>query len=113
LKNQVHGTLSRNLVPTCPHADLFSGVGRRWLTNQVLPADERRSVDALIRQLDFHGDELAAVDRDIAVDALNDPVVARLMSVPGIDVTVAGRLSPRSGTSPVARTPTGSSPISG
>ena len=31
LKNQVHAILSRNLVPTCPHADLFSGVGRKWL----------------------------------------------------------------------------------
>ena len=29
LKNRVHAILSRNLVPTCPHADLFSGVGRR------------------------------------------------------------------------------------
>ena len=37
LKNQVHGILSRNLVPTCPHADLFSGIGRRWLAGQQLP----------------------------------------------------------------------------
>src|SRR3954452_17589223 len=44
-KNQVHGILSRNLVPTCPHADLFSGVGRRWLAAQAVPGDERRSVD--------------------------------------------------------------------
>ena len=89
LKNRVHGTLSRNLVPTCPHADLFSGVGRRWLTNQAMPADEWRSIDALIRQLDFHGDELRAVERDIAIEAIDDPVVRRLMSVPGIDVIVA------------------------
>jgi transposase len=89
LKNQVHGTLSRNLVPTCPHADVFSGVGRRWLATQTLPADEWRSVDALVRQLDFHGDELADVERDIAIEAINDPVVARLMTVPGIDVIVA------------------------
>jgi transposase len=89
LKNQVHGILSRNLVPTCPHADLFSGVGRRWLANQDLPADEWRSVGALLRQLDFHGDELAEVERDIAIEAIDDPVVARLMTVPGIDVCVA------------------------
>lgn len=89
LKNQVHGILARNLVPTCPHADLFSGVGRRWLADQSLPADEWRSVDALLRQLDFHGDELADVEHDIAVDAIDDPVVARLMTVPGINVTVA------------------------
>jgi transposase len=89
LKNQVHGILSRNLVPTCPHADLFSGVGRKWLFGQDLPADEWRSVDALLRQLDFHGDELAAVERDIAIDAIDDPVVARLMTIPGVDVAVA------------------------
>src|SRR5204863_929614 len=76
LKNQVHGILSRNLVPTCPHVDLFSGVGRRWLACQILPADEWRSLDALIRQLDFHGDELAGVERDIALEAIDDPIVA-------------------------------------
>src|SRR6476469_4315855 len=37
-------------------------------------------------QLDFHGDELAAVERDIACEAIDDPIVARLMTVPGIDV---------------------------
>ncbi len=89
LKNQVHAVLSRNLVPTCPHADLFGGVGHRWLAQQSVPADEQRSVDALLRQLDFHGDELAEVERDIAVDAVEDPVIARLMTVPGINVTVA------------------------
>ena len=89
VKNQVHAIMARNLVPTCPHADLFSGVGRRWLGRQDLPGDEWRSVEALIRQLDFHGEELAQVDRDIAGEAIDDPIVARLMTVPGIDVTVA------------------------
>ena len=89
VKNQVHAILARNLVPTCPHADLFSGIGQRWLGKQDLPADEWRSVEALIRQLDFHGEELTQVDRDIALEALDDPIVARLMTVPGIDVTVA------------------------
>lgn len=89
LKNQVHAILARNLVATCPHSDLFGGVGRRWLAQQVLPDDERRSVDALLRQLEFHGNELDEVERDIAVEAIDDPVVARLMTVPGIDVAVA------------------------
>lgn len=89
LKNQVHGILARNLVPTCPHADLFSGVGRHWLGDQTLPSDERRSVDALLRQLGFHGDELREVERDIAIEAIDDPIAARLMTVPGIDVTIA------------------------
>jgi transposase len=76
LKNQVHAILARNLAPTCPVSDLF-GAGRHWLAAQDLPADERRSVTALVRQLDFHGDELKAVDAELAVEALDDPVVAR------------------------------------
>lgn len=89
LKNQVHAIMARNLVATCPHADLFSAIGRRWLATQQLPADEWRSVDALIRQLDFHGEELTHLEQDIAIEAIDDPVVARLMTVPGIDVAVA------------------------
>lgn len=76
-------------MPTCPHADLFGGVGRRWLAQQALPADEQRSVDALLRQIDFHGDELAEVERDVAIDAIDDPVIERLMTVPGVNITVA------------------------
>lgn len=89
VKNQVHAILTRNLVPTCPHADLFSKVGRRWLAERVLPVDEQRSVDGLLRQLDFHGDELREVERDIAIEAIDDPVIGRLMTVPGIEPTVA------------------------
>src|SRR3954449_3736742 len=37
LKNQVHGIPARHFAATCPHADLFSGVGRRWLAAQDLP----------------------------------------------------------------------------
>jgi hypothetical protein len=55
LKNQVHATPARNLPPSCPVSDLFGKAGRRWLAEQPLPSDERRSVEALLRQLDFHG----------------------------------------------------------
>jgi transposase len=52
---------------------------------QDLPADERASVQALLRQLDFHRAELAVVEKELALEALADPVVARLMPIPGID----------------------------
>jgi transposase len=55
LKNQVHAILARNLAPTCPVSDLFGRAGRHWFSQQQLPGDERRSVEALIRQLDFDG----------------------------------------------------------
>ena len=89
IKNQVHAILARNLAPTPPVSDLFGRTGRHWLSTQPLPADERSSVQALLRQLDFHGAELAVVDKELAVEALADPVVARLMTIPGVDA-IAG-----------------------
>lgn len=89
VKNQVHAILARNLAPTPPVSDLFGTTGRHWLSRQVLPADERSSVAALLRQLDFHGTELALVDKELAVQALTDPMVARLMTIPGVDAIAA------------------------
>jgi transposase len=89
IKNQVHAILARNLAPTPPVSDLFGKTGRHWLSRQALPADERSTVAALLGQLDFHGDELAVVDRELAAEALTDPVVARLMTIPGVDA-IAG-----------------------
>lgn len=89
LKNQVHGILNRNLVPRCPVSDMFTGAGRHWLSKQALPADERSCVEALLRQLDFHGDELKLVEREVASEAIGDPVVRRLMTIPGVDAIAA------------------------
>ena len=89
IKNQVHAILARNLAPTPPVSDLFGTTGRHWLSRQDLPADERAAVQALLRQLDFHGTELAAADRELAVEALGDQVVARLMTIPGVDAIAA------------------------
>lgn len=89
VKNQVHAILARNLAPTPPVSDLFGRAGRHWLSRQPLPPDERSSVQALIRQLDFHTTELAAVDKELAIEALGDPMVARLMTIPGVDA-IAG-----------------------
>jgi hypothetical protein len=46
-------------------------------------------VQALLRQLDFHGNELKLVDTDLAKEAIADPVVARLMTIPGVDAIAA------------------------
>lgn len=89
IKNQVHAILARNLAPTPPVSDLFGKTGRHWLSRQALPDEERSTVAALLRQLDFHGDELAVVDRELAVEALTDRVVARLMTIPGVDAIAA------------------------
>jgi transposase len=89
LKNQVHAILARNLVPRCPAADLFGIKGRAWLATQDLPPDEQAAASALLRQLDFHGQELALIDTDLGKAALGRPQVLRLMTIPGVDATVA------------------------
>lgn len=89
IKNQVHAILARNIAPTPPMSDLFGRTGRHWLSRQELPPDERSTVAALLRQLDVHGSELAVVDKELAVVALADPMVARLMTIPGVDA-IAG-----------------------
>ena len=78
----------RNLIPRCPAADLFGHKGRRWLAAQDLPADELAAATALLRQLDFHAEELRLIDTDLGQAALGRPEVLRLMTVPGIDATV-------------------------
>ena len=89
LKNQVQAILHRNLIPRCPAADLFGITGRRWLAEQVLPGDERQAVGALLRQLDFHAQELGLIDAQLARVALGCDDTKRLMTIPGVDVTVA------------------------
>jgi len=89
LKNQVQAVRHRNLIPRCPAADLFGIKGRAWLAEQQLPDDERQAVIALLRQLDFHGHELALIDRELAKIALGCQDTKRLMTIPGVDVTVA------------------------
>jgi transposase len=89
LKNQVQAILHRNLVPRCPAADLFGIKGRAWLTEQELPADERQAVQALLRQLDFHGQELQIIDAQLSQIGLASDEVKRLMTIPGVDSTVA------------------------
>ncbi|WP_230207835.1 IS110 family transposase [Microlunatus sp. Gsoil 973] len=89
LKNQVQAILHRNLVVRCPAADLFGIKGRAWLAGQDLPPDEAAAATALLRQLDFHADELALIDRELALVALGRDDVRRLMTIPGVDATVA------------------------
>ena len=89
LKNQVHAILARNLVPRCPAAGLFGIKGRAWLAAQDLPADEHAAVIALLRQLDFHAQELALIDAHLARAALEQKDVRRLMTIPRAGATAS------------------------
>lgn len=89
VKNEVHAILQAHLVPQCPHADLFNQRGRDWLTRQALPEDERLAITRHIREIDRLGDDLAELDGDIAKDTADNPDVARLLTITGVNVTVA------------------------
>jgi transposase len=51
-----------------------------------LPAEERESVDAAMRHVEFLDREIAAVERLIAKQALSWPEIRRLMTVPGVNL---------------------------
>ncbi|APT30187.1 hypothetical protein MCBMB27_00896 [Methylobacterium phyllosphaerae] len=93
LKNETHAILHAHLVPPCPHADLFSRVGRAWLERQALPDDEQAAIRRHLRELDTLGEDLAVLDRAIGEATLDSPVVRRLLTVTGINVTVAAGLA--------------------
>jgi transposase len=88
-KNQIHAVLMRQLVGRPPVSDLFGVKGRKWLAGLELALEERETVDAAMRQIEFLDAEIAAVERLIAHDALGSAEIRRLMSVPGVNVIVA------------------------
>ena len=88
-KNQIHAVLMRQLVGRPPVSDLFGVKGRRWLAELEPALEERETVDAAMRRLEFLDTEIAAVERLIAQDALGSAQIGRLMSVPGVNVIVA------------------------
>jgi transposase len=92
IKNEISAVLHRNLKPRPPVSDLFGKQGRVWLGDQQLPMDERLTVDAALRQLDFITDELAQIDKLVAQEALRSAEVLRLMTIPGVDVTTAATM---------------------
>jgi transposase len=88
-KNQIHAVLQRTLKGRPPASDLFGKRGRAWLDGQDLPADERETVQAGLRHVDFLDGELCLVDRTIAEQVLSWPEVRRIMTIPGMGAAVA------------------------
>jgi transposase len=88
-KNEIHAVLQRRLQGKPPCSDLFGVKGRRWLAGLELPVEERESVEAGIRHIDFLDSEIAAAERLIAQQALGWPEIRRLMTVPGVNLICA------------------------
>jgi transposase len=88
-KNEIMAVLHRNLKARPPMTDPFGVAGRAWLSGQVVALDERDTIDAALRQIDFLNDEIAAIERDLAQFAVNSTHAQRLMSVPGVGLITA------------------------
>jgi transposase len=88
-KNEIHAAVMRCLLGRPPVSDLFGRKGRAWLAAQQLPEAEAETVASALRQVDFLGEEVAALDRQIAKRAVADPQFRRLMTIPGVDVGTA------------------------
>ena len=59
------------------------------MANQVLPSNERAAMARHLAQIDLIETSLKDVDADIARQAMADPIIRRLMTLPGVDMTVA------------------------
>ncbi len=91
IKNRIHAVLHQRLIEA-PPGDLFSPRHLRWLAALELDADGRESLDRHLRQLAGVQAELALLEDRLARQAQADPRAKLLMTLPGVDFTVAQAL---------------------
>jgi transposase len=105
-KNEISAVFQRRLMERPGFSDLFGVSGRQWLAEVQLPLEERESVDAGLRQIQFIDDEVKAVEKLMAQQALEWPEIRRLMTVPGVNLicaaTFIAAIGNASGSSPTA-----------
>ena len=88
LKNRLHSILHHCLIPL-PGFDLFCQHGRTWLQQLSLPEPEAAARDSDLRLLALTEQEIAHLEEKLVSEAWQDEKVRLLMSIPGIDYTVA------------------------
>jgi transposase len=91
VKNRIHSLLHLRLIAP-PAPDLFSNKGLQWL--QQVPLDElgRFALDSELRLLAAIESEIEAAQHRIALAGYRDARVKLLMTLPGVDVSVAHTL---------------------
>ena len=88
IKNRLHAVLHQRLIKA-PVADLFSVKGRAWLATLELDAEGRAAIESELRLLERIESEVDASSKRLAVEGYDDPHVRLLITLPGVDVTVA------------------------
>lgn len=93
VRNRVTAVLSRRLL-RAPVSDPFGLGGRRWLAGLELPPEERLTLDSALRLEAHLREEVLIAEQAIAELVVDDPRIARLLTIPGIGiVTAAGVLA--------------------
>lgn len=90
LKNRLHSVLHQRLIQ--PPRDLFGRTGRAWLAALDLPPLARGEIDTLLRLLDALAIEQSALRAEIDRRGFASEDIKLLMTLPGIDVTIAHAL---------------------
>lgn len=88
IKNRIHSVLHQRLIEA-PAGDLFSPANLAWLRSLALDPFGRDALDRHLRQLDRVEQEISALTAQIAMHAHRTPAIKLLMTLPGVDFTVA------------------------
>lgn len=88
VKNRIHSILHQRLI-TAPDPDLFSAKSQIWLQKLEIDPEERQSLDCHLRLLASIEAEIAPITKTMATHAWSDPRIKLLMTLPGVDFTVA------------------------
>lgn len=88
LKNRLHSILHHTLVPL-PEFELFSKRGLAWLRELPLAEEEAQARDSDLRLLEQTEREIAELEKRLVREAWQDEKVRLVMTIPGIDYTVA------------------------
>lgn len=88
IKNRIHATLAARLIPV-PWAKLFGLQGRAWLAELDLDPEGQQALESDLRLLAALDAEIQALDDRLAALAYPEESVRLLMTLRGIDFTVA------------------------
>jgi transposase len=88
IKNTIHGVFNRLLIQR-PEGVAFTRRHRQWMRQQPLPQTERFLVDNALELLEQIEARVKAADAQLLAIASMEESVQLLMTIPGIDVTVA------------------------
>ncbi len=76
-------------IPSCLACRSVRREGRSWLSEQIVPEDERLAIDRHLREFDRLDGNLHLIERDFARSTVEDEGVKRLTPILGPDMAVA------------------------